>query len=423
MPNINNVLKNNYHILINILLILSIYIGFFYDENLTQGPKLDFQHALKQVASFKENFTYTFLNYDKIENSTRISPIFTSTIYFIDELTSNTDLTRFILLNIILLNQIFFYKCLKLSPFKFNFENKNLLLISSSIYLSPSFRANSIWPESAMLGLLFFVISLYFFFKFIKKQNIKYIFLNIFFLAIASYIRPSFCVFVIFFTYKFFLHYYDKEKLLKNFSLIILLNIILSLPAFYYVFVLDVFFIEYGGLSVNYFNKISIIFTIIFFHFIPFFYLFYSNLKLRMKIDFKFLILVLISSFFIIQNFDYDLNLAGGGIALHASNFIFRNNFAFYIFFIISAFFILKVIFLDKINNFLIFLILVLITPQYHIFHKYYDPLVIILIFTIINFIKIPKLHKEISFILILYGFYISYNILHLINNYLIYNA
>ena len=201
------------------------------------------------------------------------------------------------------------------------------------------------------------------------------------------------------------------------------MNIILSLPAFYYVFVLDVFFIEYGGLSVNYFNKISIILTIIFFHFIPFFYLFYSNLKLEMKNDFKFLILVLISSFFIIQNFDYDLNLAGGGIALHASNFIFRNNFAFYIFYIISAFFILKVIFLDKINNFLIFLILVLITPQYHIFHKYYDPLVIILIFTIINFIKIPKLRKEISFILILYGFYISLNLLHLINNYFIYNA
>ena len=64
-----------------------------------------------------------------------------------------------------------------------------------------------------------------------------------------------------------------------------------------------------------------------------------------------------------------------------------------------------------------------LITPQYHIFHKYYDPLVIILILTVINFQKIPKLYKEINFILILYGFYISLNLLHLINNYLIYNA
>ena len=355
MLNINNVLKNNYHILINLLLILSIYIGF-YDENITLGPKFDFEHALKQVASFKESFTYTFLNYDKIENSTRISPIFTSTIYFIDELTNNTDITRFILLNIILLNQIFFYKCLKLSSFKYNFGNKSLLLISSSIYLSPSFRANSIWPESAMLGLLFFVISLYFFLKFIKNQNIKYVLLNIFFLAIASYIRPSFSVFVIYFTYKFFLHYYNKEKFVRNFLLIIFSNIILSIPAFYYVFILDVFFIEYGGLSSNYFNKISIITTIIFFHFIPFYYLFYPNLKLKIKSDFKILILVFISTIFIIQNFNYDLNLAGGGIALHASNFILNDNLIFYIFYIVSAFLILKVILLDKLNNFLIFL-------------------------------------------------------------------
>ncbi len=423
MPNINNVLKNNYHILINILLILSIYIGFFYDENITLGPKFDFEHALKQVASFRENFTYTFLNYDKIESSTRISPIFTSIIYFIDKFTNNTDLTRFILLNIILLNQIFFYKSLKLSPFRSSFEKKSLLLISSSIYLSPSFRANSIWPESAMLGLLFFIISLYFFLKFIKNQDIKYVLLNIFFLAIASYIRPSFCIFAIFFTYRFLLHYYNKEKFLRNFLLIIFSNIILSLPAFYYVFVLEIFFIEYGGLSSNYFNKISIISTIIFFHFIPFFYLFYSNLNFKIKNDLKFLILVLISSFFIIQNFNYDLNLAGGGIALHVSNFILNNNFIFYVFFIISAFFILKVIFIDKINNLLIFLILIFITPQYHIFHKYYDPLVIILVLTIMNFKKIPRLYKEMNFIVTLYGFYIFLNVLHLINNYFINNV
>ena len=86
----------------------------------------------------------------------------------------------------------------------------------------------------------------------------------------------------------------------------------MSIPAFYYVFILDVFFIEYGGLSSNYFNKISIITTIIFFHFIPFYYLFYPNLKLKIKSDFKILILVFISTIFIIQNFNYDLNLAGG---------------------------------------------------------------------------------------------------------------
>ena len=420
MPNINNVLKNNYHILINILLILSIYIGFLFDENITQGPKIDFAHALKQVASFKENFKYTFLNYDKIENVTRISPIFTSIIYFINEFTNNTDLTRFILLNIILLNQIFFYKCLKISPIKFNLENKYLLILSSSIYLSPSFRANAIWPESAMLGLLFFLISLYYFLKFTKQYNIKYALLNVFFLALASYIRPSFCLFSIYFFLKFFVILRDKNNSIKNLFIIIVLNIILSLPAFYYIFVLKVFFIESGGLSNNYFNKISIISTIVFFHLMSVLYLFYTNINFNLKKDLILFLLILISLFFVIQNFNYDLSLSGGGIVLHASNFILNNNFIFYFFYIISVFFILKIIFLDKFNNFFIILILILMTPQYHIFHKYYDPLLIILVMTIFNFKKLHNFQKELNFILIIYGFYISLNLLHLINNYLI---
>ena len=137
--------------------------------------------------------------------------------------------------------------------------------------------------------IIIFVISLYFFLKFIKNQNIKYVLLNIFFLAIASYIRPSFSVFVIYFTYKFFLHYYNKEKFVRNFLLIIF-----KYHFVYSSFLLCIYFrcvlSNMSGLSSNYFNKISIITTIIFFHFIPFYYLFYPNLKLKIKSDFKILI-------------------------------------------------------------------------------------------------------------------------------------
>ena len=156
MQIINKAIKKNFHILFNLLLILSIYIGFFFDENLTQGPQLDFEHALKQVKAFEENFKYTFLNYDKIENSTRISPVFTSTIYLINKFTDNIDITRFILLNLILLCQYVLFRCLKNSNLNLLFSDNQLLLISSIIYISPSFRANAIWPESSMLGLLFF---------------------------------------------------------------------------------------------------------------------------------------------------------------------------------------------------------------------------------------------------------------------------
>ena len=78
---IDNLLKKNYHILIWLLLLLSVYLGFFLNENITQGPKFDFYHALKQVEEFKKSFVFSFLNFDKIENTTRISPVFISIIY------------------------------------------------------------------------------------------------------------------------------------------------------------------------------------------------------------------------------------------------------------------------------------------------------------------------------------------------------
>ena len=55
-------------------------------------------------------------------------------------------------------------------------------------------------------------------------------------------------------------------------------------------------------------------------------------------------------------------------------------------FFSFTIFFILNILKINLRDNLVVFLILFLITPQYHIFHKYYDPLVFILFLTMINF-------------------------------------
>ena len=77
---INNLLKKNYHILIYFFLILSIYCGFFLGENITLGPKFDFEHTLAGANHFGKDFIYTFLNFDtaldEIGAATRISPIY-----------------------------------------------------------------------------------------------------------------------------------------------------------------------------------------------------------------------------------------------------------------------------------------------------------------------------------------------------------
>ena len=411
-------IKKNYHITTFILLVLSIFLGFYLDENITQGPKHDFTHALKQVFQFENNFSYTFFNYDKIENSTRISPIFISFIYLLKQILPSLDIFRFLFILLMLFNQIFFYKCLKLLFNKNHDVNKkNLFLISCIIYLSPSFRANIIWPESAMLGLLFFIISVYFFLKFKRHNNIKFAILNIFFIAISSYVRPSFCLFSIFFLFEF-LRISKKEDLIKNIIIFVSLNLLLAFPAFYYVFILDIFFINVGGLSFNFFNKILIISSLIFFHTLPILYYKKFNLEFKKK-DIYLIILSLIISYISIKNFNYDLKFSGGGIFLHASNFLMGNNLLFFIFSPLFIFFIIKIGIFKNFDNVLIVILLFFIAPQYHIFHKYYDPLVIILCFLILDF-KIGKnFFNTKKYIYSCYAFYLVYYSINLSNYFL----
>lgn len=413
---INNLFNNKYHIIIILLSIFSIYFGFFLDENLTGGPKNDFTHALKQVDAFEKNLKYSFFNFDKIENSTRISPVFILIIYIFKQIFVDIDLVRFLLMNVIILSQFFFYKCLKIYFSNNQISYKILLVVSCIIFFSPSFRSNSVWPESAMLGLLFFIISIFYFLKFEKKNKIKYCLLNILFLSIASYIRPSYCLFAIFYFLEFIQTFYQRENFVKNTILITITNLILALPAFYYVFIMDIFFIKYGGISTNYFNKISIISSIIFFHLIPIIFYKYKDLSFNFSKEIILIISIIFFSLIIISYFDYNLELSGGGIILHIANFIFQNNLIFYILLPLFFYFLIKLVLIKKFKNYIIILILLLLTPQYHIFHKYYDPLIIILAFTLLRFeIRNDYFYKTLN-LLFLYFFYIIYMSIHAIN-------
>ena len=59
---INNLLKKNYHIFICFFLILTLYFGFFLGENITLGPKLDFEHHIGGLQTILERFYKYFLN-------------------------------------------------------------------------------------------------------------------------------------------------------------------------------------------------------------------------------------------------------------------------------------------------------------------------------------------------------------------------
>ena len=409
---INSYLKRNYHILTYVLLYISLLIGFFLNENITGGPKVDFEFALKQVKFFEDSFEYTFFHWHILPDATRISPLFILILYSAKQILIDLDFVRFFLLHLLLLTQVAFYYCLKevYLKTKIILDKRPLILLSCIIFISPAFRANSIWPESAMFGLLFFLIGLYFFLKNINNFSNKNIYLNIFFIALASYIRPSYCLFAIYFTFYYFFTIRNK-RLIFN---IILTNVILAFPAFYYVFILKIFFIGAGGLDNNYFNKIPIILSIISFHLIPLLFykreIFYKINILKSKLILFFILLL---SFIFIIGFDYKISMGGGGILLHISNFLTDTNYIFYMLIPLFLFCIFKVIKINAYNNILIILILLFIAPQYNIFEKYYEPLVFILGLTILK-LDIKKKFFSQPFYLI--GSYSFYAMLYLIN-------
>ena len=98
--------------------------------------------------------------------------------------------------------------------------------------------------------------------------------------------------------------------------------------------------------------------------------------------------------------FDYQYEYSGGGIFFKFSNQFFNNNLFFYIITFISILIILPFLLSNRENLFLFVLILIN-NPQYTIYHKYFDPFLLIIFFSLFNF-KISLLgEKNKSFILI----------------------
>ena len=410
----------NYNQLLAVSLYLTLVFGFYIDENLNFGAIPDWEHTdLPVINGLSQDIKKTLLDYDSYGH--RHSPVYLIFLSLFKKIGFSFDNIRFLHLNLSLFLIIYFYKCLVL---KFSKVEKNLLLLLSlSIFLSPTFRSLAIWPSTRIIGLIFFVISIYEFLKYLETPKKIYIWKNIIFLIISSYISPNFSLFII-----LFLYHYLKKNIFKDLIAILLFCLISSLPAFYYIFVLDINFLmaETPGtnlkssisLSYNLSDKILIISSILFFHLSPFLINreFILNFIKPPKIEF-----LIISIFFIISLFffNYQTNFTGGGVFFQLSNFFFNNNYFFYLISFISLM-LLGNFSRNNINNFLVFFLLILSNIQNTIYHKYYDPIILILFFTLIinplNF-KFFENRNRIYFVYIFYLIFIFMRIIK--NNYL----
>lgn len=415
-----NFFKTYNSFLLFFILYLSLIVGFYFDENLNFGAIADWDHTdFPVIKDLSLNIKKTLLDYESYGH--RHSPVYLIFLSLFRKIGFSFDAIRFLHLNISLLLIFFFYKCLLL---KFDKVEKNILLVLSlSILLSPTFRSLAIWPSSRIIGLIFFVISVYEFLKFLNTQKRIHMWKNIIFLIISSYVSPNFSLFIIFFAY-----HYLRKVAFKDLIILSLFCIVTSIPAFYYIFILDVNFLLANtpgvdnshpiNLSFNLSDKILIISSISFFHLLPFlldkkFIINYIKLKKR--------VVLIIGIFFIINLFffNYLVNFTGGGVFFQLSNFLFKNNYFFYLISFISLLLIGNFS-QNNLNNLLIFIILIISNIQNTIYHKYYDPLIMILFFTLINNPLNYEFLKNKNKVFYVYIFYLIYIFMRIIkNNYL----
>ena len=404
-------LNKNYIIIYYISLYLSLITGWYLSEDFTGGFKYDLDtHNMLVSNLFDKGIGYGLLNYDIYY--VPHSPIFIIYIIFLKKLFLLDELYRLVNLLLSLLIPIFVGLSLKI---KYNLKSGDIrYLLPALFFFSPYFRAGSIWTDDNLFAIIFLCISIYFFIKYEKnKIFLKNIIFCSFFLAICCYFRPIYSIFSIY----FFLNFFLNLKFSKNFLYYILSNFILSLPALYYLFVLDV-----NKWATNYLFRenvltiISLVSSVLIFYFLPFILKDYKSLMQKI-LNIKNIILSFIIFILLILFFEYNRTYSGG-IFLKLSNLIFNNN---YFFFAISSICItlLYILFFNKKNK-IIFLDIVILFLLFClemdgvVYHETYDPLIYILVFLIFrnnyisSFIKKLNLKKYILLVFFSFGFYIT---------------
>ena len=372
-------LNKNYIIIYYFFLYLTLIIGLYFGEDFTGGFKYDLDtHNMLVSNLFNKGIGYGLLNYDIYY--VPHSPIFIIYIIFLKKLFLVDEIYRLVNLHLSLLIPIFVGLSLKI---KYNLKSGDIrYLLPTIFFFSPYFRAGSIWTDDNLFAIIFLCISIYFFIKYEKNKVLKNILCCAFFLAISSYFRPIYSIFSIYFFLKFFV----DLNFNRNFIYYVLFNFLLSLPALYYLFILDV-----NKWAINYlfrenlFTIISLVSSVLVFYFLPFILKDYKSLS-RKLLNIKNIFLSSVIIILLVLFFEYNRTYSGG-IILKLSNLIFNNN---YLFFLISSISItlLYILFFNKKKKTIFFDIVILfllfsLEIDGVIYHETYDPLIYILIFLI----------------------------------------
>lgn len=372
---------------------LSLLLGFYFNEDTAGGQIQDYNTHINLVNIFINRGIINFL-LDYSSSSVAHSPFYVLYILLLGKIFIYSEVARLINLHIVLSLPIFFYKSLSLI-YKTR-KNDLITVIPILLFLSPYFRSGSIWIDDNILGLSFFTISIYFFIK-LRINNYKdmlLIFFHVFFLGLASYFRPIYSIFSIYFFFQFISNF----KILKKFIFYIIINIFISLPAIYYVFILkENFWITSHILQYNIITSVSLSTSVMFFYSIPYFLINYKVIKNCIRLNYMSALLTVIYAILLMNYFYYDLQYSGG-VLYKISKIIFKSDYLFIgLSSIIFYIFITIIKKNEYLNEFLIFFLLIFFGVNGIIYHRYYDPLLYIIFFLLIKNPVYDIFNKNIS--------------------------
>lgn len=386
---------------------ISLFIGFYFNEDSSGsgGFIADFNNTWGYIIALQNKF---FVFPSEWVLHTPLHFLIISKFYPLFE--SKYSL-RLFYCSLCFLIPLIFYKTLRI---KFSTVNKNLLLIfSCSIFLLPAFRSGAIWANDHITASFFFLVSLYYFVKWEKKKDIRLIYLQSFFLALAVYTRQYYAT--IFFYY-FFVYY--KNLNFKFFFFISSFVFLLSLPGFFLVYYDPILLSTTFDSNLS--NTILVSSSILSFYLLPFY--FFKILKDKEKIFFKreFYMMLIFSFIFIIILFNfYNYNYkTGGGFFIKLSYLIFNNAYFFLLTSISGMLILLSLIREDKSNTILV-TIMLLGFPAYMIFQKYYEPMFLFILFFLIKTNLINNFFTSYKNVILYYCYILFYLLSAIINDYL----
>jgi len=387
-------MNNKTQYLYTFIILFTLIISFLLKIDITNGgSSRDLYYHWNYITALKSNLEILtqndlFTNYGALPNHFPLHHIIVSRFSFLTSNVSNY-LNFYFIFSLFL--PVLFYFCIdKRFP---EIEISKKIFISSIIYFFPHYQASSIWGNSHITSLFFFLGSLYFVINLekLKDKNVNLnIFLVVFFMACAAYTRQYYAIF---FPYLFIL--IIRTTKIKNIIFFCLISLFLSAPGFFLTYNNPVLLFGYDSQATDVKSSMLIVLSIIFVYLTPFFI---SNFKFKVteinqllqnKKSLLSLVFLLIVFFYLLLDFNYN-GYVGGGLYFKISKILMESN---VIFFTISFFslFICFYYFKERIEDIILITIIISsFSSGWMIFHKYFEPMLIFCVFLLIkkDFVK-----------------------------------